>query len=203
MRFKKLGIVLCIFIACITVLAGCVKVKGEGTPTSVAAAASDPIIAEWSMVRAGIEPSVPVPDVLVNQVVPEKSTWKFQRSNGKLVLRCDGNDTWYKIPIGVTVNKKAVNVSESSGSYKFSGGGSIDLSGASMIISQIMGQKIEQATAEFSDENAVSFTQGSSSIKAVIAVNASGKYYGEMETGGMKWKSIQQKMTITYNGVKK
>ncbi|OGO17417.1 MAG: hypothetical protein A2Z02_05130 [Chloroflexi bacterium RBG_16_48_7] len=155
------------------------------------------------MVRAGIQPAIPIPDMLVNQVVPEKSTWKFQRANGKLTLRCDGNDTWYKVPFGVSVNKKTTAVSESSGKYVFSGGGSIDLSGASMVISQMMGQKIEQVTAEFTDENTVSFAQGNNNIQGIIKVTASGKYYGEMETGGMKWKTIQQNLTITYNGVKK
>lgn len=203
MHFTKLGIVLVISLVCLSVLAGCITIKKDGTSASTAPAASDPVAGEWAMVRAGINPTLPIPDLLVNQVVPEKSTWKFQRSDGKLTLRCDGSDTWYKIPLGVSVNKKTTEVSESSGKYTFSGGGSIDLGGASMLISQIMGQKIEQTTAEFTDSNVVSLSQGNSSISAVITVNASGKYYGEMETGGMKWKSIQQKLTITYTGVKK
>ena len=203
MHLIKSGLIVGVaLIACTALLTGCITVKVDGSKSGTPAS-SEPIIGEWAMVRAGIQPSIPVPDMLVNQVVPEKSTWKFQKVNGKLTLRCDGNDTWYKVPFGVSVNKKTGSVSESSGKYIFSGGGSIDLSGASMVISQIMGQKIEQTTAEFTDENAVSFAQGNSNISAVITVNASGKYYGEMETGGMKWKSIQQKLTITYNGVKK
>lgn len=203
MHIIKSGITFAlVLVVCSVLLAGCITIK-TGGKTSATSTVSEPIIGEWSMARAGIQPNLPIPVMLVNQVVPEKSTWKFQRVNGKLKLTCDGNDTWYKVPFGVSVNKKEVSVSESSDKYTFSGGGSIDLSGASMVISQMMGQKIEQASADFTDNNAVSFTQGKNSIQAVIKITASGKYYGEMETGGMKWKSIQQNMTVTYNGVRK
>jgi hypothetical protein len=201
---KSWRLIPCVLIALATIFTGCITIKTSDSAGSAAKPISEPIIAEWAMARSAIDPKLPIPDMLINQVVPEKSTWKFQRLNGTLTLRCDGNDTWYKIPLGVTVNKKTVNVNESSGKYSFSGGGSIDLSGASMVISQIMGQKIEQVSADFTDENVISLVQGNSGISAVITVNASGKYYGEMEIGGgMKWKSIQQKLTITYNGTKK
>jgi hypothetical protein len=185
---------------------GCIKIVTDDSTTGNTKAPNEPILGEWSMTRTAIDPKLPIPDILVSQVVPQTSTWKFQRASGKLTLRYDGNDTWYKIPLGVSIKKKTVTVSENSGKapYLFTGGGSIDLSQISAIISQAMGQKIEQTTIDFNDEIAVSFIQGNNSkIRAVITVNASGKYYGEMETGGMKWKNLQQNLAITYDGIKK
>jgi len=172
---------------------------------SSAKTASDPIVGEWQMTRTDIEPDLPLPDLLINQVISEKATWKFQGNTNDMTLKFDGRDTWYKAPLGVQIDKKPTSFSSSTSKapYVFTGGGGINLDQVSGILTQLIGLKIEKINVDFDDEISVSWVSTYSQIRAKINVNVSGSYYEESGSGKMKQESINQTITVNYEGKKK
>ncbi len=195
--------VITILVLCFILLfTGCITIYRDGQ-----AKTNDPIIGEWKMERTDISPVLPVPELLLNQVIDNESTWKFSRRSNVLSLRFDGRDSWYKTPPGLNVQKKPASISEIMGKapYVFSGGGSVKLNDMiANMLSEISGRRMEQISFDFNDEIQIHMISPAQ-IKATITVNAAGQYYGDTENSQdtMKLKTIQQTTVIIYNGYKK
>jgi hypothetical protein len=202
MRFWKLIIPIIVII--LVLFNGCVKIHLK-EPSDSENSSSDPIIGEWVMTRSSIQPSLPLPEIALNQFIPDKGTWKFSRQSGKLTLKYDGRDTWYKTIPGLDINRKPTTVSEVMGKapYIFSGGGGLNLDQLPIVLSQLFNRKMEQISFNYTDDVQV-ILPSNNRISSTISVNISGKYYGETEIPGtMKWKTLDQSFTIIYDGDKK
>lgn len=199
MRFMQLmltGVMLCLLL-----LAGCITIYSPPQQTS---SPQDPLVGEWQMTRVSISPPIPLPEFFVNQMVSDKAIWKITRdSNNLLKITYDGRETWYKTP-GISVEKKPTMVSEdmpSHASCTFSSGGSLYIDKIPSVPG-IM-QRIEQVSITY-DDAVRAVLLSNIKLSATITMTIQGKYYGEMETGGMKWKTLDsQRTTITYEGTRK
>lgn len=184
-------------------LTSCLKIYT--TAKSAESSAPEPLTAEWQMTRLSITPAMPIPEMITNQLISDKATWKIVRQGGQLTIKYDGRDTWYKSIIGLNIEKKPTTVAENPAktSATFTGGGSINVDKLPALLSAISQQKMEQISVNFDDKVQINLASPTK-ITATINVNTSGKYYGETEFGGsMKWKTLQQSNTITYEGIKK
>ena len=197
------------FLAAITVvvsmllLTSCLKLYT--TAKSTESSTPEPLTAEWQMTRLSTTPAIPIPEMIMNQLISDKATWKIVRQGGQLTVKYDGRDTWYKSIIGLNIEKKPTTVTENPAktSATFNGGGSINVDKLPALLSAISQQKMEQISVNFDDKVQINLASANK-ITATINVNTSGKYYGETEFGGsMKWKTLQQSNTITYEGIKK
>ncbi len=188
---------------CVLLLTSCLKIYT--TARSTETSAPEPLTAEWQMTRLSIKPAIPIPEMIINQLISDKATWKIARQGGQLTIKYDGRDTWYKSIIGLNIQKKPTTVTENPAktSATFSGGGSINMDKLPALLSAISQQKMEQISISFDDKVQINLASPTK-ITATISVNTSGKYYGETEFGGsMKWKTLQQSNSITYEGIKK
>jgi hypothetical protein len=183
--------------SCITIYPPGQSSPGETLP--------EPLIGEWQMTRLNINPPVPLPDILLNQFISDKATWKIIRQSGQLVISYDGNDAWYKTMIGLQINKRPIAITENQGktSCTFTGGGNINMDKLPGLLSVISPQKMDQISISFDDKIQINLA-ATNKLVATINVTVNGKYYGETEFGGtMKWKTLQQNNNITYEGVRK
>jgi len=191
---------LSILIIGMILISGCITIYAPSGPQS---SSQDPLVGEWQMTRTGISPAIPLPDLIINQLISDKATWKITReSNGQLKIAYDGRDTWYKT-LGISADKKSTTANEaashSSCTFISSGGIYVDKVPSFPGITQ----RIEQVSITY-DDSVQTVLSSASKIAATITVNVQGKYYGEMEIGGMKWKPIDSyRATITYEGTKK
>lgn len=187
----------------ILLLTGCLTIR-EDVSTSHSSS-REPLVTEWQMTRLSIKPSLPVPDIILNQVISDKATWKIALEGSKFTIKYDGRDTWYKPIIGLPIDKKPVTVTpnQAKTSITFAGGGSINVDKLPLLLAALSSQKMEQISIGFDDKVQITLASGNK-INATIAVNANGKYYGETEFGGsMKWKTLAQSFTVTYQGTQK
>jgi hypothetical protein len=185
-------------------LTGCITIYAP-TSSSPGGTSPEPLIGEWQMTRLSINPPIPIPDILLNQLISEKATWKIFRQSGKLLISYDGNDTWYKTTIGLQINKRPIAVTENAAktSCTFTGGSNINVDKLPGLLSVISPQKMEQISISFDDKVQINLAT-TNKLAATINVTVNGKYYGETEFGGtMKWKTLQQSNTITYEGTRK
>lgn len=183
-------------------LTSCITIYEKSSPKD---STQDPMVGEWQMTRLGITPALPIPDIIINQLISDKATWKLVRQGGQLTIKYDGRDTWYKSIIGLQIDRKPTTAVEDASrtSCNFAGGGSINLEKLPVILSAISPQKIEQISVSFDDKVQLKLASASK-LTATINVMVNGKYYGETEYGGsMKWKTLQQNITITYEGTRK
>ena len=167
--------------------------------------AQDPLVGEWQMTRLSITPALPIPEIIINQLISDKATWKISSQGGQLTIKYDGRDTWYKSIIGLQIDKKPTiaTVDPSKTSCTFTSGGSINVDKLPAILSAISQQKMEQINVNFDDKVQIKLVSANK-ITATINVTTSGKYSGETEFGGgMKLKTLQQNITITYEGIRK
>jgi hypothetical protein len=199
---KKLFPVIAIMLG-ILLLTSCLTIRD--TQSSSHSGSREPLVTEWQMTRLSIKPSLPVPDIILNQVISDKATWKIGLQGSQFTIKYDGRDTWYKPIIGLPIDKKPVTVTpnQAKTSITFAGGGSINVDKLPLLLAALSTQKMEQISVGFDDKVQVTLASGNK-INATIAVNANGKYYGETEFGGsMKWKTLAQSFTVTYEGTQK
>ena len=164
----------------------------------------DQFVSEWSMTRTSVSPAVPLPDIVLNQIVSDKATWKISRQNNQMKIEYDGRDTWYR-PIGFDVQKKQVKIAEDAAkmSASFIGGCTIDMGSLPTILSAVFNRKMEQITINF-DDNVLVKLNSATKIAATITCRVQGKYLGDMESSSeMKWKTLDWSGTFTYAGTKK
>jgi hypothetical protein len=185
------------------VLSSCITIVApkQSSPGEIS---SEPLSGEWQMTRLGIDPTLPFPDLITNQIISDRAVWKISRQSGQFVISYEGRDTWYKPILGIPIQKKQMTVTENQTktSCAFTSGGSINVDKLPGIFSTISPQKMEQISLNFDDKVQINLNS-TNKISAVINFNANGKYYGETEFGGsMKWKTLQQNTTITYGGTK-
>jgi hypothetical protein len=176
----------------------------KGPDASSQVRPDDQFVSEWSMTRTGISPAVPIPDIVLNQIVSDKATWKISRLNSQMKIEYDGRDTWYR-PLGFDVQKKQVKVAEDAAnkSVSFTGGGTINMGSLPAILSAVFNRKMEQFTINF-DDNALIKLTSATRIAATITCRVQGKYLGDMEfSSEMKWKTLDWSGTFTYAGTKK
>jgi hypothetical protein len=187
----------------ILVLSSCITIVAPKQP-SPGEISSEPLSGEWQMTRLGISPTLPFPDLVINQLISDRAAWKISRQSGQLIISYEGRDTWYKPILGIPIQKKQTTVTENQAktSCTFTSGGSINMDKLQGILSTISPQKMEQISLNFDDKVQINLTSANK-LSAVISFSADGKYYGETEFGGsMKWKTLQQNTTITYEGIK-
>jgi hypothetical protein len=176
----------------------------KGPDASSQVRPDDQFVSEWSMTRTGISPAVPIPDIVLNQIVSDKATWKISRLNSQMKIEYDGRDTWYR-PLGFDVQKKQVKVAEDAAnkSVSFTGGGTINMGSLPAILSAVFNRKMEQFTINFDDNVLIKLTSAIR-IAATITCRVQGKYLGDMEfSSEMKWKTLDWSGTFTYAGTKK
>jgi hypothetical protein len=176
----------------------------KGPDASSQVRPDDQFVSEWSMTRTGISPAVPIPDIVLNQIVSDKATWKISRLNSQMKIEYDGRDTWYR-PLGFDVQKKQVKVAEDAAnkSVSFTGGGTINMGSLPAILSAVFNRKMEQFTINFDDNVLIKLTSATR-IAATITCRVQGKYLGDMEfSSEMKWKTLDWSGTFTYAGTKK
>ena len=113
---------------------------------------SEPLVGKWEMTRLSIAPEVPVPDIILNQVIAQKATWKISRVNGKLTIDYGGRDTWYN-PMGINIQQKPTQVTESPDkrSCTFKSGGIIQIPGLPTILSSAINANVQNITVDFDD----------------------------------------------------
>ena len=176
---------------------GCIKIVTAPSPTPQPSA-QDPLIGTWEMTRTSISPQIPVPNLVVSQVIPEKTTWQITRVNGVLRINYDGKDTWYNT-LGINITKKPVTVNESSKrSATFAGGGNFYMDKLPVIINALLPPgTMEQLTVNFDDSVQVNLPSDNT-LAVTITINGQGKYYG-----GGAWKNFNQSGTVTYQGIRK
>lgn len=192
-----------IIVLSVLLLTSCLTIYS--TKKSTESSTPEPLTAEWQMTRLSVTPAIPIPEMIINQLISDKATWKIVRQGGQLTIKYDGRDTWYKSIIGLNIEKKPTTVAENPAktSATFTGGGSINVDKLPALLSAISQQKMEQISVNFDDKVQVNLASANK-ITATINVTTGGKYYGETEFGGsMKWKTLQQSTTITYEGIKK
>lgn len=181
-------------------ISGCITIYAPaGTQTS----SQDPLVGEWQMTRASINPSIPFPDLMVNQLISDRATWKITReSNGLLKITYDGRDTWYNT-LGISIDKKPTAVTEgtSHNFCTFTSTGSIYIDKVPSLPG--VTQRMEQVSITYDDAVQTALSTADK-MTGTVTINIQGKYYGEMEIGGMKWKNIDSyRSVITYNGSRK
>jgi len=190
-----------LLIAGMILASGCITIQMPPSPQNTS---QDSLVGEWKMIRTGISPALPVPELLVNQLISDKPTWKIIReSTGLLKITYDGSDTWYK-SLGTTSNKQTTTVTEGSAhnSCTFSSGGGIYLESIPSIPG--LSPRMEQISITYTD-SVLTVYMPSGKLDATITVHIQGKYYGETEYGGaMTWKNIDShKSVISYTGTRK
>ncbi len=182
-------------------LSSCITI---GAPKQSSAVSSDPLLGEWQMTRLSINPAIPLPDIVINQIINDKANWKIARQAGQLTINYSCRDTWYNPIIGIPVQKKTPTVIENQTktSCSFTGGGSINIDKLPILLSIVSPQKMEQININFDDKVQINLASVNK-LSSVITFNASGRYYGETEFGGsMKLKTLQQNTIVTYEGIK-
>lgn len=181
---------LLLFPGCITIVTA-----PASTPQT---SAQDPLVGTWEMTRTSISPQIPAPNIVIGQVIPEKTTWQITRVNGVLKINYDGKDTWYNA-LGINITRKPVVVNEiSKMSSTFLSGGSFYMEKLPVVINALLPPgTIEQLSVNFDDNVQVSFPS-TDVLAAIITINGQGRYYG-----GGAWKTFNQSGTVTYQGIRK
>jgi hypothetical protein len=157
------------------------------------------------MVRESIEPSVPIPDLVLNMIISDSPTWIIANTLRGLAITYDGHETWFNIPRfgveGVSVEKKPtiVDVGTSSSSLTFKSGGTIYV-GKVMSIPGI-NPRVEKINITYQDNVSI-FSSSPETLSATISINLSGKYFVEgAESGSLEDRKIDPlRATITYSG---
>jgi len=180
------------------ITAGCTITVVMPTEEQAAKQTSNLLAGKWEVTRLSITPQVPVPDIVLNQVIAQKATWKISRVNGKLTIDYGGKDTWYN-PMGIDIQQKPTQVNESTDkrSCIFKGGGIIQIPGLPALLSSVISANVQNITVDF-DDTVTTNLSSDGTLSATINVQANGKYssYGQIKT-------FNQTGTITYRGVKK
>ena len=176
---------------------GCftIVMPGSGSTTTTT---TDPLAGSWQMTRLSISPQVPVPDLVLNQIIAQKATWKISRVGGKLTIDYGGKDTWYNT-LGIAVQKKPVEVAEGSDkkSCTFKGGGIIQMQGLPTLLSSAISANVQNITVDFNDTINLALSPDGT-LSATISVQANGKYFS-----GSQQKTFSQSGTVTYLGTRK
>lgn len=196
---KSISIILAMVIAFTLILiAGCTITVVMPAEETAAKQTSDPLAGKWEMTRLNITPEVPVPDIALNQVIAQKSTWKISRVNGKLTIDYGGRDTWYN-PMGIEIQQKPTQVNESPDkrSCTFKSGGIIQIPGLPALLSSVISANIQNITVDF-DDTVNTNLSSNGALSASINIQANGKYSSNGQI-----KTFSQTGTITYRGVKK
>ncbi|MBM3149727.1 MAG: hypothetical protein FJ008_06920 [Chloroflexi bacterium] len=167
-------------------------------PGSSSTATGEPLAGSWQMTRLSISPQVPLPDVVLSQVIPQKATWTISRVGGKLTIDYGGKDTWYNT-LGIPVQKKQVQVTEGSDnkSCTFKGGGIIQMQGLPTLLSSAISASVQNITVDFSDSVDLTLSPDGT-LSAKISVQAGGKYFS-----GSEQRTFSQSGTVTYRGTRK
>jgi hypothetical protein len=150
------------------------------------------------MTRTSISPQLPAPNMLINQVIPEATTWYITRVNGVLRITYDGQETWYNT-LGINITKKPVVVNENSEkSATFDGGSNFYMEKLPTLINALLPPgTMEQLTVNLDDSVQVSLTSDNT-LMVTTNVNGQGRYYS-----GGAWKTFNQSRTVTYQGIRK
>jgi len=196
---KSISIILAMVIAFTLILiAGCTITVVMPAEETAAKQTSDPLAGKWEMTRLSITPEVPVPDIVLNQVIAQKSTWKISRVNGKLTVDYGGRDTWYN-PMGIEIQQKPTQVNENPDkrSCTFKSGGIIQIPGLPALLSSVISANIQNITVDF-DDTVNTNLSSNGALSASINIQANGKYSSNGQI-----KTFSQTGTITYRGVKK
>ena len=195
-RVKLISIVVAL---ALFLLPGCVTFTTIPSKSSTSQdSTNDPLVGSWQMTRLSITPSLPAPNMVINQVIPESGTWTISRINNQLTINYDGRDSWYKT-LGLNVNRKPVVVTENTPktAYTFESGGNIYMDKLPGPISFLVPGQVEKISVDFDDEVKLNLSPDGK-LAVVINVSGNGTYYRE---GGVK--TFSQSSTITYQGIRK
>lgn len=181
---------------------GCVTIATTGAPATQPSA-QDPLVGKWEMTRISISPQIPAPNLVINQVIPEKATWQITRVNGVLKIDYDGSDTWYKT-MGINITKKPVAVTEggNKNSCTFTSGGNFYMDKLPTLVTSLLNRQIEQISFDFDDNVQLSLTPDDR-LAVTITVDATGRYYSGGESGGASWSTFNQSGSVIYQGIRK
>ncbi|MBM3150450.1 MAG: hypothetical protein FJZ83_03035 [Chloroflexi bacterium] len=195
---KRISMPIAIFAVLSLILAtGCFTIVMPGS-SSTKTTATDPLVGSWQMTRLSISPQVPVPDIVINQIIAQKATWKISRTGDKLTINYGGKDTWYNT-LGIPVQKKPIQVTEGADkkSCTLKGGGIIQMQGLPTLLSSAISANVQNITVDFNDTIDLALSPDGT-LSAKISVQASGKYFS-----GSQQKTFSQSGSVTYRGTRK
>jgi hypothetical protein len=196
---KRISMLIATFAVLSLVLAtGCFTVVMPSGGVSTEATTTDPLTGSWQMTRLSISPQVPLPDLVINQIIAQKATWKISRVGGKLAIDYGGKDTWYNT-LGIAVQKKQVQVTEGvdKKSCTFKGGGILQMQGLPTLLSSAISANVQNITVDFNDTVNLALSPDGT-LSATISVQANGRYFS-----GSQQKTFSQSGTVTYRGTRK
>jgi len=178
------------------------QMKTQGSDTADMQAC----LGKWQMTRQSIQPAFPdaIPEFVINQIIPEKSTWEIESVGNDLTIKYDGRDTWYKkllLGKGMTEGATTASAGNQNASCVFRTPVQFYWSSLPFPIGVVV-RDIKEIRGSFTDT--VTVNVSGNNIQAVVTTeNIQGTYLKVHDNGSEVTEQIYYSVKAVYKGTRK
>jgi hypothetical protein len=164
------------------------------------------LLGKWEMTRQSIQPALPpfVPEFVINQIIPVKSTWIIERVGNDVTIKYGRRDTWYKklfLGNGITEGPATASVGNQGTSCVFQTPVKFYWESLPFPLGLVT-RDMKEIQGSFTDS--VNVSVSGNDIQAMITTgNIQGTYSKTHKDGRVATEPIHYNVKIVYQGTKK